>query len=166
LAWIITRKWLKQWHKMVLHKIIASVFGIGYIGKGGGTIAAIFYCIIWWLLPAALLHTWWQAVIVLLITAVGLVSSSAVDAVWGKDSSKVVIDEVAGMAITLLYIPHSVYYLAGGLLAFRFFDIAKPFGIRKMEALPKGWGVMADDVLAGLYAFLVIRLAMALAPLF
>jgi phosphatidylglycerophosphatase A len=78
------------------------------------------------------------------------------DGVWGKDSSKVVIDEVAGMLITLLFIPVTVNNLMVGLLLFRFFDIAKPLGIRKMEDLPKGWGVMADDVLAGIYAHIVL----------
>ncbi len=138
--------------------MIASVFGIGYIRKGGGTAAAIFYCIIWWLFPAALLNSWWQAVIVLIIITIGTWSSNKVDPLWGKDSSKVVIDEIAGMAIALLYIPHTIFYLAAGLVAFRFFDIAKPLGIRQMEKLPKGLGVMADDVLAGAYSLLLIKL--------
>lgn len=68
------------------------------------------------------------------------------------------IDEVAGMMITLLFIPVTIFHIVAGLILFRFFDIAKPLFIRKMEALPKGWGVMADDVLAGLYAHLVLRL--------
>ena len=143
---------------MMLHKTIASVFGIGYFGKGGGTIAAVFYGIIWWLLPAAFLHSWWQAVIVFTIVIIGTWSAGNVDALWGKDNHKVVIDEVAGMAITLLYIPHTVFYLLAGLVAFRFFDIAKPLGIKRMEKLPKGLGVMADDVLAGLYAFIILKL--------
>ena len=79
-----------------------------------------------------------------------------VDAVWGKDSSKVVIDEVAGMMITLIAMPVNWKYIAAGLVLFRFFDIVKPLFIRSMEKLPKGWGVMADDVLAGVYAHLVL----------
>ncbi len=142
---------------MTVYKMIASVAGIGYVGKGGGTVAAIFYCIIWWLLPVGLLYTGWQAVIVLMITILGLWTSNKADASWGKDSSKVVIDEVAGMAITLLYLPHNIWYVMGGLAAFRFFDIVKPLGIKHMENFPKGWGVMADDVLAGIYSFFLMQ---------
>ena len=143
---------------MKFYKIVASVFGIGYVGKGGGTIAAIFYCIIWLLLPAVYSNTFWQVIITIFIILIGVWCSNYVDGPWGKDSSKVVIDEVAGMAISLLYIPHNLYYLILALILFRFFDIVKPLGIKKLENLPKGWGVMADDTLAGIYALIIIQL--------
>jgi phosphatidylglycerophosphatase A len=141
-----------------IHSLVASVLGIGYVGKGGGTLAAIVFCIIWFLLPAGYEKGYWQVVITILILILGTWSAGEVDGIWGKDSSKVVIDEVAGMAITLLFVPHQVIYLLASLIAFRFFDITKPLGIRKLEKLPKGWGVMADDLLAGIYGFIVIQL--------
>jgi phosphatidylglycerophosphatase A len=144
---------------MQLHKQVASVFGVGLI-KGGGTLASILYCITWFLLPAGYVDTYWQVAVTLLIVVIGTWSSEAVEKDWGKDSSKVVIDEVAGMAITLLYAPHQLLYLFLGLLFFRFFDILKPFGIRKLEHLPGGVGVMADDILSGAYAFVMVRLVM------
>lgn len=88
----------------------------------------------------------------------GVFSGDEVEGDWGKDSSRVVIDEVAGMLIAILFLPRNIYVLAGGLLLFRFFDILKPLGIRKMEALKGGTGVMADDVLAGIYSNLVLQL--------
>lgn len=142
---------------MQLHKIIASVAGIGYV-KGGGTLAAIAYCIIWYLLPAGFSNGYWQVITTTAIIAVGTWSSNIVDSTWGKDSSKVVIDEVAGMATALLFIPHHIIFLLCGLILFRFFDIAKPFGVREMEKWPKGWGVMGDDVLAGVYSLIVLHL--------
>ncbi len=142
---------------MQLHKLIASVAGIGYV-KGGGTLAAMAYCIIWFLLPAGFSNGYWQVITTAAITAVGVWSSNKVDSIWGKDSSKVVIDEVAGMAIALLFVPHSIIFLLSGLILFRFFDIVKPLGVRKMEKLPKGWGVMGDDVLAGVYSLIVMHL--------
>ena len=142
---------------MQLHKLIASVAGIGY-AKGGGTLAAIAYCIIWFLLPAGFNNGYWQLVTTAVITVVGLWSSNNVDSAWGKDSSRVVIDEVAGMAIALLFVPHNIIFLLSGLMLFRFFDIVKPFGIRKLEKWPKGWGVMGDDVLAGVYSLIVLHL--------
>ena len=144
---------------MQLHKQIATVLGIGYI-KGGGTVASIVYCFIWFLLPAVFVESYWQVIVTLLIIVVGTWSSGKVEIHWGKDSSKVVIDEVAGMAVTLLYAPHQLLYLIIGLLLFRFFDIVKPFGIRKLENLPGGAGVMADDLLSGVYAFIVLRAVM------
>ena len=143
---------------MKFYKIIASVFGIGYVGKGGGTIAALFYCLVWLLLPAGYSNTLWQVIITIFIILIGVWSSNYVDKVWGKDSSKVVVDEVAGMAISLLYVPQNIFYIIIGLILFRFFDIVKPLGIKKLESLPKGWGVMADDILAGIYSLTVIQL--------
>ena len=143
---------------MKLHTTIASVFGIGFIQKGGGTVAAIAFCIAWFFLPAGYVNSYWQLIITFLICAIGTWSSNVVDPLWGKDSSKVVIDEVAGMAIALLYAPHNIIFMLVALVFFRLLDIFKPMGIRQLEKLPKGWGVMADDVLAGIYAFIIIRL--------
>ena len=140
-----------------LHTIIASVFGIGYVAKGGGTVAAMAYCLIWFFLPAGYTNDGWQLAVVTAILILGTWSSGEVDRIWGKDSNKVVIDEVAGMAIALLYVPVNGWYLVIGLVAFRFFDIVKPFGVRNAELLPKGCGVMADDVLAGLYALVITQ---------
>ena len=141
---------------MIFHKLIATFFGIGYIRKGAGTVAALAICIIWILIPASEINNHWQVFITVVVTALGTWSGNVVDAVWGKDSNSVVIDEVAGMMITLLFIPVTIKYVGAGLVLFRFFDILKPLFIRRLESLPKGWGVMADDVLAGIYAHLVL----------
>ena len=140
-----------------LQKLIATVLGIGYVRKGGGTIAAAVCCIIWIIIPVSNSTNYWQVLITILISVLGVWSGNAVDAIWGKDSNKVVIDEVAGMMITLLLIPVQLKYVLAGLVLFRFFDIAKPLFIRKMELLPKGWGVMADDIIAGIYANLLLK---------
>jgi phosphatidylglycerophosphatase A len=80
------------------------------------------------------------------------------EAAWGKDSYRIVIDEVAGMCLTLLFVPVSWQTVTIGLVLFRFFDIAKPFYIRKMEKLNGGWGVMMDDMLAGLYSNIILQI--------
>ena len=142
---------------MQFHKLIATCLGIGYIGKGGGTVAAIACCVCWYFawaggFPPLLL----SFIITGAITAIGVWSSTVVERIWGKDPSRVVIDEVAGMCISLLFLPVSVKYLLCALILFRFFDIAKPLFIRKMELLPGGWGIMADDVLAGIYTNIIV----------
>ncbi len=143
---------------MILHKAVATALGIGFIGKGGGTIAAMVVCITWLLIPAGAHTDFRQVFFTVLVILAGTWSAHHVDAVWGKDSSKVVIDEVAGMMITLALIPVKLPYIIAGLVLFRFFDIVKPLFIRNLEKLPKGWGVMADDILAGFYAHLVLFL--------
>lgn len=144
-----------------LHKLIAAFFGIGYIGKGGGTIAALVVCIVILLLPAGVYTNFRQVLLVAAVSVAGVWSGNAVDAIWGKDSSKVVIDEVAGMMITLLFIPVNFKFVLAGLILFRFFDIAKPLFIKKLEILPKGWGVMADDMLAGIYSNILLHFIVA-----
>ena len=141
-----------------LHRLIATVFGIGYVEKGGGTIAAAVCCIIWLLIPAGDFTNSWQVLLTIAISVLGVWSGNVVEAMWGKDSNKIVIDEFAGMMITLLFIPVQFKFVLAGLVLFRFFDIAKPLFIKKMELLPQGWGVMADDVLAGLYANILLQI--------
>ncbi|SOD80538.1 phosphatidylglycerophosphatase A family protein [Spirosoma fluviale] len=165
-----------------MHKLIATGLGIGYIRKGGGTVASIACCGVWYLVllsgvwPGAAQPNaaqpgvaqpggYWFLVPVLItsvITAVGIWSATVVEQEWGKDSYRVVVDELAGMCLTLLFIPITVKSLLAGLLLFRLFDIGKPLGIRKLEKLPGGWGVMLDDLLAGLYANILLRVALVL----
>jgi phosphatidylglycerophosphatase A len=142
---------------MKFNKIIASIFGIGFL-KGGGTYAAIVTCGGIWLLwqCAALQNPFYLLAITIIITLWGVYVSNKVEPDWGEDSSRVVIDEVAGMLITMVFIPQNLYFLLAGLVLFRFFDIVKPLGIRKMEALPSGTGVMMDDVLAGVYSNILL----------
>lgn len=141
-----------------MNKIIASIFGIGYI-KGGGTIASVVTC-------TAIYFLWqyplWQQpvpfiLLGLSITLLGVYVGNKVEPFWGKDSYRVVIDEVAGMWITLLFVPAHWHYLLAGLVLFRLFDIWKPLYIKRTEALPGGWGVMMDDVVAGIYANIVMQ---------
>ncbi|MDB5115768.1 MAG: phosphatidylglycerophosphatase [Mucilaginibacter sp.] len=142
---------------MLFHKLAATVFGIGYLGKGVGTIAAFFACICWYLL--------WQnnylilpsVLLTIAIIALGIWSGNKVEPLWGKDHNRVVIDEVAGMFISLLFVPVTIPYILIGFILFRFFDILKPLFIRKLEMLPGGWGVMFDDILAGAYANIILQ---------
>jgi phosphatidylglycerophosphatase A len=140
----------------MINRLIASCFGIGYI-KGGGSVAALVTCIVIWFLPDQH-YPIALPVATLLITVLGIYVGNQVEAEWGKDSYRVVIDEVSGMLVTLLFVPLTLINLIAGFVLFRFFDMVKPLYIRKMENLPGGTGVMMDDVLAGIYANLVLQL--------
>ncbi|AXY74267.1 phosphatidylglycerophosphatase A [Paraflavitalea soli] len=142
--------------------IIATAGGIGFIPKGGGTAAAVVFCIAWYFFPMGYNY---QVLLLILLLAAGTWSATRMEAVWEHDSNKIVIDEVAGMMITLAFLPHNLVYIFIGCVLFRFFDIVKPLGIRKAELLPRGVGVMADDVLAGVYAQVLLRI-MVMAKLF
>jgi phosphatidylglycerophosphatase A len=144
---------------MLFHKITSTCFGIGYIGKGAGTAAAAATCVVWYYLSKDASGNFNLALIVtLIITALGIWSGNVVESIWGKDHNRVVIDEVAGMCITLLWVPATLTNILIGFVLFRIFDIAKPFYIRRLEKLPGGWGVMFDDVLAGIYANLILQI--------
>jgi len=141
-----------------INKLISTVFGIGYVGKGGGTLASFLCCLGWF----GCFYKGNNLLIALVITVIiffsGVWSASKVESDWGTDSNKVVIDEVAGMCVSLLFIPVTTANILIGLLLFRFFDIVKPFFIKKMEKLPGGWGVMMDDLLAGIYANILLQI--------
>ena len=134
--------------------IIATAGGIGFLRKGGGTAAAVAFCIAWYLFPMGYLY---QVLLLILLLVAGTWSATKMEAVWEHDSNKIVIDEVAGMMISLAFLPYDMVYIIIGCVLFRFFDIVKPLGIRRAELLPRGIGVMADDVLAGVYAQVILR---------
>lgn len=141
-----------------MFKLIASVGGIGYL-KGGGTVAAAACCLALYLASNQALTTSpaWASLLTLGLLGLGTWAAQRVETAWGKDSYRVVIDEVAGVWVGLLGVPLTGPRLLLGLLLFRFFDIAKPLGIRRLEALPGGFGVMLDDVLAGVYTALLLH---------
>ncbi len=145
---------------MKVHQLVSSGLGIGYIGKGGGTIAALAACLAWYgiILGGGASMEQWLPVITVIVTGLGIWSANAVEPYWGKDDKKVVIDEVAGMCISLLFIPLNLFTLVAAFILFRFFDIVKPFYIRKLEKIKGGLGVMLDDVAAGIYANLFLQL--------
>lgn len=96
-----------------------------------------------------------------LATIIGIRASTLVAEASGNgDPSFVVIDEVAGQLLTLVGAAGGWKSLLAGLILFRAFDIAKPPPLRWLERLPGGWGIMLDDVGAGIYALIVIRLLM------
>ena len=142
---------------MLFHKLISTSLGIGYIGKGAGTVAAVACCICWYFAWSSGYQPIIALIITLFITLNGIWSSNAVSKIWGKDPGRVVIDEVAGMCISLLFVPVTIKYIIAALILFRFFDIVKPLYIKKIEILPGGWGIMLDDVLAGIYANVLLQ---------
>lgn len=158
-------------------RLIASCFGLGWLPIAPGT---------WGSLPPAvvfgvMLHFGAPASAVVAAMAALAIGGSvacvvcvpAVAALVGRtDPGEVVVDEVAGQAvvflIAVLFLPadlslKQVVLTAGlGFFLFRVFDIIKPWPIRKLESLPEGWGVLADDLLAGVFAAVVLSVLVKL----
>lgn len=83
---------------------------------------------------------------------------------WNHDDSRITVDEVVGIFITMIFIPLTVRNIVIGVVVFRIFDIWKPLGIRKIDDLHTDWGVIADDGLAGVYANICTRILIAFIP--
>ena len=144
----------------LFHIIIASGFGSGFSpfapGTAGALVAVIIWTVLFYVIPFNILLVV-TSLLIVLFTAAGIWSADKLESEWGKDPSKVVVDEMVGVWIALLAVPvGNVWYILFAFLLFRFFDIFKPLGIRKMEQLEGGIGVMADDILAGIYSFLLL----------
>lgn len=106
-----------------------------------------------------------EFVTIVAVFAIGIWAASATErALNRKDPGPVVIDEVLGMLITLAFMPLSWWGIALGFVLFRIFDVIKPFPAGRLEHLPGGLGIMADDAMAGVYGHLVMRLAIAMGP--
>ena len=98
--------------------------------------------------------------LVVVVTLIGTwAAGEAERALGGKDPGAIVVDEVAGMALSVLAAPPTPAVLVTGFLLFRVFDIVKPFPAGRSQRLPGGVGVMVDDVIAGLYALVLVALA-------
>ena len=140
--------------------LIGTGFGSGFSPVAPGTAGALQAFAVWYVLSflvssSALL--WLTVLLVLAFTVAGVWAANRLEQAWGEDPSRVVVDEMVGCWITLLAAPagHLWYGLAAFGL-FRLFDIWKPLGIRRMENLPGGIGVMMDDVLSGVYGFIIL----------
>ncbi len=104
---------------------------------------------------------WLEVGLLLAVSVAGVAAASAAEARYRRrDPGLVVIDEVAGMLVTLLAVPVGFTGAVVGFFAFRLFDIVKPFPARQAERLPGGWGVMTDDLVAGMYAQALLRLVL------
>ena len=142
-----------------LNSFIATSGGIGYLPLAPGTWAAGALAILWFFVCQKFPDTIiWQVLLACLLFIGGVYFSGKLISDKEKDPSFVVIDEVAGMAVTLLFIPLAWQNFVVGFILFRFFDILKPFGIKRMEKMRKGWGIMLDDILAGIYSNIALHL--------
>jgi len=142
--------------KLFAAKILSTCFGLGFFPVAPGTVTSIVVVLGYFFLPVlhspVLLLT-----LVLLSTGVGIWAGGVMEEYYGNDPSIVTIDELAGQWLALVALPEGVWPVALAFLFFRFFDIAKPGPVDALQRLPGGWGIMLDDLLAGLFANVSVR---------
>ncbi|MDF1697474.1 MAG: phosphatidylglycerophosphatase A [Saprospiraceae bacterium] len=146
--------------KSLIAKSIGTSFGFGYLPVAPGTFGALFGVLIYYVLhhfiPESL--DWTLIALILLFTVLGTWACSVVIKEWGHDPSKIVMDETIGVWITLLFIPFNHWYIWLAFGLFRLFDIWKPLGIKSIdEKMDTSFSVMLDDIVAGIYAMIVLQ---------
>jgi len=150
-----------------MKRLLTSCFGLGRLPVAPGTWGSFPPAVIFGLCCQFGAPALWISTVMGILAAAGSVicvklAPAAIAATGKDDPREVVADEVAGQAVTFLAVPlilaeavtgSQIWMIAGaGFVLFRLFDIAKPWPIRKLEELPQGWGILADDLLAGVYA--------------
>jgi len=142
---------------------IATVLGIGYVPVAPGTFGSAVGLLLWMALGASSgSSATVQGAVIVALFVVGSIAGNAAEHHFGRtDPRQVIIDEVMGMLITLFLNPVHWKGALAGFLLFRATDVLKPYPANRLERLPGGVGVMADDAMAAVYANLILRAALA-----
>jgi len=140
-------------------KNIATLGFIGYIPVAPGTFGSLAAFIFFFLLKPSIFS---RVMILILMIPIGIMASTRAESLLNeKDSRHIVIDEFCGYLFSALFIPLSFWYALSAFFLFRFFDILKPFPIKKVESSLKGGkGIMGDDIMAAVYTNIVLQIWM------
>ena len=147
-------------------RMIATSLGVGYLPVAPGTWGALLGIVLWlplYLWCPAELDFWVTAAAIVIVGIAGTWASNESEKYWGKDPVVACVDETVGQWVSLLPLCMGVsvvpwWEILVSLALFRLFDIFKPLGIRRLENLPGGWGMMADDIAAGLLSAMILLL--------
>ena len=138
-------------------KTIATFFYVGYLPFMPGTWGSLAGVLIYFLIRRNI-YLFLSVFAVLFF--LGLYTAGKAEDIFGKkDDKRIVIDEVCGILLLYLLIPPSTLYLVIGFILFRLFDILKLYPAKKLEKLPRSWGIMADDVLSSLFSYIIVSIA-------
>lgn len=143
---------------------IATCGGAGYFPIAPGTVGTAVGVGVFLAVRAAGHVGVETAAIVVTLVSGAWAATVAEQALGRKDPGPVVIDEVLGLLVTMLFVPATPVAVLAGFLLFRVFDVIKPYPANRLERVPRGWGVMLDDLMAGVYANLVLQAVLWLAP--
>lgn len=136
-------------------RTVATLGPVGYLPIAPGTWGSGVAAILWWFIaPKATLFS--ELAIIGILIPIAIMSANRSERELGHDAKPIVIDEVAGQWITLLTAPRIWYIYVAGFILFRIFDVLKPFPVYQSQKFPGGYGIVTDDILAGLYAMMTL----------
>ena len=150
-----------------LKPLLGSVFNIGFLPNAPGTWGSFFALIPIYFI-GVYLPIYSMLLAALFFTLITLWVAEDCEKAWGGDPSPLVMDEFAGQAMAFAWIPfysrldYNILLLLVGFFFFRFFDIKKPLGVDKLQNLSGGLGIVVDDLLAGVYAFICLKIILIL----
>ena len=135
---------------------ILGTFGVGYIPGAPGTYGSVVGIFIFYFL-FKFTNIYVIFIFTFLLFVVGVFVSGLLNKVWKQDDGRIVIDEVVGQMVVFLFHQNiNIFILIAGFILFRFFDITKVLFIKEVEKVRGGMGVMLDDVLAGIFANILL----------
>ena len=139
---------------------LGTFFWTGFAPIAPATVASFGVTALWWLSWTFIgpIPLWLQGAMLVAVTLIGIPIATRLEEIHGEDPSLVVIDEVAGMLVTYFALNAGLYGWIAGFFWFRFFDILKPLGVRKLEKLGGGMGIMMDDIGAGVLAAIATQI--------
>lgn len=148
--------------------IFSTLLMTGFIPYAPGTAGSIIAMIVYFILPSE----WFQTspaifilipvyFIILLITIPILTQA---EKILGKDDRRIVLDEFMGFFLAVLFLPRSIMIIFLAFILFRVYDIFKPVPVNLLQKLPGGWGILADDLMAGIYSNVSCRVMLLLVP--
>jgi len=137
---------------------ISTLGPVGFLPIAPGTWGSLVAVVIWWFFLAEQTLVFNLTIIAILALVAVLLCELAEKHIHKTDPGEIVIDEVIGQWITLLFCPHNLLFAFIGFILFRLFDVLKPFPVGISQKLHGGWGIVIDDILAGIYGLLVVVL--------
>ncbi len=143
--------------------LFSTGFFCGYFPFASGTFASFIAIIIYFIIPG-IEEPLINFLAVTIFFIVGIFSSNFSEKIYGFDPPEIVIDEITGMWLTMLFIPKTLFLSSIGFVLFRFFDIIKPYPAKQFQNLKGGIGIMLDDIVAGFYSNLILHLLLVIYP--
>ncbi len=141
---------------------VATLFGVGRVPLMPGTFGTIIAVAVYIILPETLFYdfVWlpYTGLALLMLSLIGVYVSSRAEKSYGQDASVIVIDEFTGYFVAVMLLPRTLWMVICSFIMFRVIDIGKPFPINRLQNLPGGWGVMADDLVAGIGTNILLQI--------
>jgi phosphatidylglycerophosphatase A len=155
--------------KLNIWTFLGTFFGVGFIPKAPGTFGSLAAYGIYLLLPSICfepINRLWYLLALAAFSLIAVLISDRSERTLGHDAGAIVVDEVAGYFLSVAFLPKTWLVGLYAFVLFRVFDIAKPFPISRSQRLKGGWGVVIDDLLAGVYAIILLLIINSIYPKF